>query len=56
MRVALFGAVMFLSACATDGLNLAPPPGVMRRALWERLGRDSGNSDGASGHGSGTQV
>jgi shikimate 5-dehydrogenase len=25
----------------------APPPGVMRRALWERLGRDSRKSNGA---------
>jgi hypothetical protein len=41
MRVALFGAVMFLSSCATDGLNLAPPPGVDFSGHWNLNAADS---------------
>jgi hypothetical protein len=41
MRVAFFGAVMFLSACATDGLNLAPPPGVDFSGHWKFNAADS---------------
>ena len=41
MRVALFRAVMFLSACATDGLNLAPPPGVDFSGHWKLNTADS---------------
>src|SRR5258708_33129585 len=41
MRVALFGAVMVLSACATDGLNLAPPPGVDFSGHWRLNAADS---------------
>jgi hypothetical protein len=41
MRVALLGAVVFLSACATDGLNLAPPPGVDFSGHWKLNTADS---------------
>ena len=41
MRVALFGAVMVLSACATDGLNFAPPPGVDFSGHWRLNAADS---------------
>ena len=35
MRVALLAAVVFISACASDGLNLAPPPGVDFSGHWQ---------------------
>ncbi len=41
MRVALFAAVMFLSACATEGLGLAPPPGVDFSGHWKLNTADS---------------
>lgn len=41
MRVALLAAVMFLSACASDGLNLAPPPGVDFSGHWKLNAADS---------------
>jgi hypothetical protein len=41
MRVALLGAMMFLSACATDGLKLAPPPGVDFSGHWQLNAADS---------------
>jgi hypothetical protein len=41
MRVALLGAVVFLSARATDGLNLAPPPGVDFSGHWKLNTADS---------------
>ena len=41
MRVALLAAVMFLSACATDGLSLAPPPGVDFSGQWKLNAADS---------------
>jgi hypothetical protein len=41
MRVALLAALMFLNACATDGLNLAPPPGVDFSGHWKLNVADS---------------
>jgi hypothetical protein len=35
MRVALLAAVVFISACAGDGLRLAPPPGVDFSGQWK---------------------
>ena len=35
MRVALLAAVVFISACASDGLSLAPPPGVDFSGQWK---------------------
>jgi len=34
MRVAFFAAVMFISACASEGLGLAPPAGVDFSGHW----------------------
>jgi hypothetical protein len=41
MRVALLAAVVFMSACATDGLNLAPPRGVDFSGHWKLNAADS---------------
>lgn len=41
MRVALLAAVMIVSACATDGLSLAPPPGVDFSGNWQLNAADS---------------
>jgi hypothetical protein len=41
MRVALLAAVVFISACASDGLNLAPPPGVDFSGHWQLNVADS---------------
>jgi hypothetical protein len=41
MRVALLAAVMFLSACASDRLSLAPPPGVDFSGQWKLNEADS---------------
>src|ERR1700689_223497 len=41
MRVALLAAVVLISACASDGLNLAPPPGVDFSGQWKLKVADS---------------
>src|SRR3984885_11908942 len=41
MRVASLAAVVFISACASDGLNLAPPPGVDFSGHWQLNVADS---------------
>jgi hypothetical protein len=41
MRVALLAAVVLISACASDGLNLAPPPGVDFSGRWKLNVADS---------------
>src|ERR1700727_3186330 len=41
MRVAFLAAVVFISACASDGLNLAPPPGVDFSGHWQLNVADS---------------
>ncbi len=41
MRVALLAAVVFISACASDGLRLAPPPGVDFSGHWKLNVADS---------------
>jgi len=41
MRVALLAAVMFLGACASEGLRLAPPPGVDFSGQWKLNVADS---------------
>jgi hypothetical protein len=41
MRVALLAAVVFVSACASDGLNLAPPAGVDFSGHWQLNVADS---------------
>ena len=41
MRVALLAAVVFISACASDGLSLAPPPGVDFSGQWKLNVADS---------------
>lgn len=41
MRVALLAAVLFISACATDELRLAPPPGVDFSGRWKLNAADS---------------
>jgi len=41
MRVALLAAVVFISACASDGLSLAPPPGVDFSGHWKLNVADS---------------
>jgi hypothetical protein len=41
MRVALLAAVVFISACASDGLNAAPPPGVDFSGHWQLNVADS---------------
>jgi hypothetical protein len=41
MRVALLTAVLFISACSTDGLRLAPPPGVDFSGHWKLNAADS---------------
>ena len=41
MCVALLAAVVFISACASDGLNLAPPPGVDFSGHWQLNVADS---------------
>jgi hypothetical protein len=41
MRVAFFAAVMFISACASEGLSLAPPAGVDFSGHWKLNVADS---------------
>jgi len=41
MRVAVLAAVMFLSACASEGLRLAPPAGVDFTGQWKLNVADS---------------
>jgi hypothetical protein len=41
MRVALLAAVVFIGACAGEGLNLAPPPGVDFSGQWKLNAADS---------------
>jgi hypothetical protein len=41
MRVAVAAALLLLSACATDGLKLAPPSDVNLTGRWELNGADS---------------
>jgi len=41
MRVALLAAVVFISACASEGLRLAPPPGVDFSGQWKLNVADS---------------
>jgi hypothetical protein len=41
MRVALLAAVVFISACASEGLRLAPPPGVDFSGHWKLNVADS---------------
>jgi hypothetical protein len=41
MRVALLAAVVFISACAADGLRSAPPPGVDFSGHWKLNVADS---------------
>jgi hypothetical protein len=41
MRVALLAAVVLVSACASDGLSLAPPPGVDFSGHWKLNVADS---------------
>src|SRR5277367_5020400 len=41
MRVALFAAVVFIGACASDGLRSAPPPGVDFSGHWKLNVADS---------------
>ena len=41
MRVALLAAVVFISACASDGLSLAPPSGVDFSGHWKLNVADS---------------
>jgi hypothetical protein len=41
MRVALLAAVVFICACATDELRLAPPPGVDFSGRWKLNVADS---------------
>ena len=41
MRVAIFAAVVFLSACATEEQSLAPPPGVDFSGRWKFNAADS---------------
>jgi hypothetical protein len=41
MRVALLAAVVFISACAGDGMRLAPPPGVDFSGRWQLNAADS---------------
>jgi hypothetical protein len=41
MRVALLAAAALISACASDGLNLAPPPGVDFSGHWQLNVADS---------------
>lgn len=41
MRVALLAAVVFISACAADGLSLAPPSGVDFSGHWKLNAADS---------------
>jgi hypothetical protein len=41
MRVAFLAAVVFISACASDGPNLAPPPGVDFSGHWQLNVADS---------------
>jgi hypothetical protein len=41
MRVAVLAAVIFLSACAGNDLNLAPPPGVDFSGRWKLNAADS---------------
>jgi len=41
MRVALLAAVIFISACASDGLRLAPPSGVDFSGHWKLNPADS---------------
>jgi hypothetical protein len=41
MRVALLAAVVFISACAGEGLRLAPPPGVDFSGQWKLNVADS---------------
>ncbi len=41
MRVAIFAAVLFIGACASDGLSLAPPAGVDFSGHWKLNVADS---------------
>jgi len=41
MRVAFLAAVVFISACAGDGMSLAPPPGVDFSGHWKLNVADS---------------
>jgi hypothetical protein len=41
MRVALLAAVVFISACASDGMRLAPPAGVDFSGHWRLNAADS---------------
>src|SRR3984957_12304566 len=41
MRVAVLAAVVFISACASDGLRSAPPPGVDFSGHWKLNVADS---------------
>jgi hypothetical protein len=41
MRVALLAAVVFISACASDGLSWTPPPGVDFSGHWKLNVADS---------------
>ena len=41
MRLALLAAVVLISACASDGLRLAPPPGVDFSGHWKLNAADS---------------
>ena len=41
MRGAVFAAVIFLSACAAEEQNLAPPPGVDFTGRWKFNADDS---------------
>jgi hypothetical protein len=41
MRVALLAAVVFISACASEGLRVAPPPGVDFSGRWKLNVADS---------------
>jgi hypothetical protein len=41
MRVAFLAAVVFISACASDGMSLAPPPGVDFSGHWKLNVADS---------------
>src|SRR5271165_4972000 len=41
MRLAVFAAIFCLSACASDKLSLAPPPGVDFSGQWKLNDADS---------------
>lgn len=41
MRVAILAAVILVSACASDGLSLVPPPGVNFSGRWKLNEADS---------------